>query len=465
MPDPERGPKGSNFLEKSRRFAKYAAVPLVASAALFSSCRDDDQRPIDSAGVTIEALSPTPEHLPANVIDNYGSKLFLNSDGLPEKLIDVNGNTFELDVVEAARLREKAVASKEPEILQMFPLDVEINLPLTDEQKKEHPVYTELPKDVVSPEELASYGIKIIQSGNSQLHIRKQALEEGGPLHDFTVRNRKLTIVLMDSDIVSKHYLSDPKYDEVREMLGTYESLDIVGTRNDYVKGYQDKLGQKRNLVSTTPSFYDEYSTLAVKSDIYWAAKLLSDERIKASNIQEYQETETERKIALGARYIPPQTDFPATIFLPMGSKGDPLSYNRVYFDSKGQVKLNYYSNILDREDSYPNEYQSHPKPEWYPKAGGKENDRFSYAYDFYDIGPKARHELFHYVREILLGLPMNEFRTDELTMSSVKSARETWVESDFKDDSGYFLVIKTPKDLYILTASQTILDLGRDAS
>jgi len=47
-----------------------------------------------------------------------------------------------------------------------------------------------------------------------------------------------------------------------------------------------------------------------------------------------------------------------------------------------------------------------------------------------------------------------SEYRTDLLALETIQKAREKWVNSGYKDDSGYFFVFETPEG-YILAKKE----------
>lgn len=247
----EQGPKP---VEKLRWMKKGTLMASALSLIVTSGCNNAEETPpeLTFEPTPFATLEPTPtpfptitptaistkspeiqERVPEKFLElSDGTKIVLDSTGLPLKYTLSNGHEVFFSKTEMEKLREQATTSKEPEIIHMFPLGEDAtpritNLAFLDYIESErnersasyadkgysdkHPRTVILPKDVLPSEELEKRGVEIIQPENTSLHIRAGAFEKGGPLADFNKSGRKLTIVLVNGLTIDPYYMQDIK--------------------------------------------------------------------------------------------------------------------------------------------------------------------------------------------------------------------------------------------------------------
>jgi hypothetical protein len=158
--------------------------------------------PIDATTTPVEI--PTVEAGPRNF---GGVQVEVNEEGLPFKYSLPNGIDGTFDVSQMRIFRNKAIVQQEVE----FASHMSYEGPSFDEIYKESPEKPrtlELPKDVMSEDELRQKGVEIIQ-GDTKLYIRHQAFEADGPLAAFDGQGRKLIIAAVDGPYDDKEFMRD----------------------------------------------------------------------------------------------------------------------------------------------------------------------------------------------------------------------------------------------------------------
>lgn len=186
-------------------------------------------------------------------LQNGGKLLYDTKEDIPLRYVFPNGKQVNFDKVEMERLKGKATASGEPEIITVIPYGQK-EKPSKFRHTPEHPQTLNLPKDVLTTEELEKRGITIIQPPKNpdypnpvNLYIRKGAFEEGAPLADFNNTGRKLTIALVDAPFLAQRFLQDPRYDNVKDILHPEDPKQIIEDyKQDLLASVRREEGRKR---------------------------------------------------------------------------------------------------------------------------------------------------------------------------------------------------------------------------
>ena len=206
--------KETNSTERSRKdkfsfkkaLSNVPAAVWVIEAAILGTA---------AGGAIEDYLNYTTSHKPSSIVSNRESDLVEDINfaggrinvkfGIPTGYTLFDGSPGVFNPQEVISLKEKAISSKEPQILAIFPF-YGLSFVFGDHYNPKHPEQHQelqnLPEDVLSDSELLGKGVEIIQSDKTHLHIRKRAFEEDGPLADFNSTHRKLTIVLVDGPAV-----------------------------------------------------------------------------------------------------------------------------------------------------------------------------------------------------------------------------------------------------------------------
>lgn len=414
---------------------------------------------------SIPIATPIPE-------DRYLAS-FVPYDGYDGEELSVkfwfsDGTEFMPDMGVVEEMKEKAISSGEPQILAMFS---KMNDPFyrPDADFLEgHPILPDLPEDVLSEEELAVNGVKIIQAPNTSLHIRKQAFEEGGPLAELTGKggSEKLTIVLVNGPVVAKGFMGDPRYDGVRNILpNSYGSVEEYRLKK--IKEFKSDLESLRKKLARDPYALSLYSILELKSFIYaYENGIVTDNQLLERKWAEFEGCTgwygTGLWENLGLKRYSNRT-----ILIAVGQR-ESVSKQVVYFDSNGQLSSRSIGpqlmNGSSGRSNYPDEYQSYPNPGNFainPEASPDNPN--SYLYGFWRPGEILRHEIGH---DMLIAQAANEgkkpdrseYYTDVEAMRGIQEASVKWEESGHTDNSGYYFVFSLPDDRgggYILTENQ----------
>lgn len=151
-------------------------------------------------------------------------KFEVNRDGLPVRYTLPDGRQIPFDLDKVLRTRDLAISSQESQLISVVELppfheDTSIDdiIPPSTLSMSEK----ELPKDVLSTQELLRRKVNIIQPpGEIELRIRGEAFKNNGLLSSSMNKSGKnLTIVLLDAPFLSREFMKDKRYDSVRNFL------------------------------------------------------------------------------------------------------------------------------------------------------------------------------------------------------------------------------------------------------
>lgn len=370
-----------------------------------------------------------------------------------------------LDQEKLKKLREKAISSKETQIIAGIVVNgngafIGSGMAGDRDYLREHPYVLELPKDVLSEAELSKKGVTIIQPEGTQLYIRKGAFGDGGPLENLSKAGRKLNIILVNGGVLDDKYLKDPQYKDIVESFSE-RNRSVGNYRNalvwNEVKNMQKWQNELKKLSKKGFSSQDiENLILESKIKIYNYSKLYSDEQIRRedNNFNKAGEYCLHGKTPLAIVYLGSQKSF-HTEYLCFNKDGNIVLMQRN--PAEGSVSIAYNQNYPNPKDYPMNENASHDDPDSYPYSG-------------VSPGFILRHEIKHEeliegAKKIIkrAGLPWrmeekigreigngylpnsNEYDTDMATAKDIQSAWDRWVASGYKDDSGYCFVFRTP--------------------
>lgn len=398
-----------------------------------------------------------------------GVKVAFDQDSLPVKYVLPDGQEVVLDREEIKKLKEKAISSKEPEIVTILRMDKHgSDLSLRSNKSSiEHPVLSELPDDVLSEEELTKKGVNIIQADSTHFYIRKEAFAKGALLEDFNNTGRKINIVLVDGPLVNNYFMSDARYDNFKPYFPE-EKIEI--TPNQHRKNLLDdatrSLNFERDRLKDYETEYQKEIALIdpkVKQYELNSLSLISDDMLMQSLILGLVFSKRLGNEQHDAAYFGGNNP---TIFLAVGENIE-AKFVVLYFNAEGEIKIVSHpwgtSLIRDRSvkinDSYPN-------PLDFPidSMGSSPDDPSSYPYGKSKTsGIELRHELKH---DVLITQRLSkgekpehsEYKTDLEAMHTIREAWDKWVKSGYTDNSGYYFVFSLPKEHgggYILTRKE----------
>ncbi len=448
---------GSNFLGKtvSRRAFLGSIGRLGALAAASSACggialgRD---KAVPSATLPVEL--PTPVDIKPSkerVIDLDGAQVYLNSEGLPEAYLGQDGVIVNFNVDEARKARDLARINGEEEVFKMFRVDVEhLNITTTPADFSEkHPVEAYLPKDTLTDAELKKRGIEIIQSDYTELHIREGAFRDGELLSGYKDGKRKLIFVMIDEEVVSRHYLKDPKFNSVRELAAPYEDVDVEGLREKMVKGYNSEIDLNRKSLKDYGSEEYYLSILDLKTFIYHTQHLMSAKELLDVSIRSAQLKSKDHQTVLGQYHQDTYDDkgnmtSPAVIFVAMGEPPKSRDYLRIYFDKKGETVVDNFVNRAEGSDVALSDLQALPGPNDIGRRSYINEAQDTYILDPDWPGVRIRHEASHNFLMADQKEPASEYGADEEVIATFKRARDEFDRTG--DNSGYYFVLRSKK-------------------
>lgn len=457
MPHEKEPQVGSDFLGKSvsRRSVVGWVGKLGVLAAASSACGGiaiGKDKAVPSA--TIPADLPTPIDLTPSktrVIDLDGAQVYLNSDNLPEAYIGQDGVRVDFNIEEARRAREQAKILGEPEVFRMFRVDVEhLNTTvLPSGYSEKHPVEAYLPKDTLTEAELRKRGIEIIQSDFTELHIRQGAFEDGELLSGYSDGKRKLKFVMLDAEVVSRHYLKDAKFNSVRECAPDYEDVDVVGRKEEMIEGYNSDIASNRQ--DRKEYGYETYyrSTLELKSYLYHLQHLMSAQELLDISIRSAQLQSGHHTLIEGLYHQDTYDEkgnmaSPAVIFVAMGEPPKSRDYLRIYFDKNGGTVVDNFVNYAEGSAVVLPELQAYPGQDDLSRRFYVNKAEDTYILQGLTPGEVIRHEAAH---NFLMGYkkePASEYGADEEVITSLTRARVEYDETG--NNSGYYFVLRSKK-------------------
>jgi len=383
-------------------------------------------------------------------------RIAIDKEGLPVSYLSPDGKEIGFDRAEIQKLKEKAVANKEPEVITILSLPASKNVDPTylTSYTDKHPRVLELPKDVLSNEELQKRGVIIVQSPKTNLYIRESAFGENGPLADFNdAAQKKLTIVLIDGPIVSRGFIDDLNQPFVRLLLPS--TIDVSGYRSKKIAFAEEQLKMGRTSTSTD----DEL--LWLKAQLYKYQKTLNDKEVAVETILTEQgqndtdmigrhiyEYDYERDS--NDRQISSTLNKRTTIFLAVGENKSINQREVLGFDRNGKFINRPVWTQLELYDRGPQPKETYPNPS---DIKLNLNNPYGYLYEPNGLGFTLEHEIGHY-RANLKG-ENSEKNADTYAMDTISNAWKVWEKSGYTDNSKYPFVFSLRPEQgggYILT-------------
>lgn len=450
----------------NHRLTRRKGFTVLAGAvvAFVAGCgnKNEDSRNVSAIKTQTPGTSPTevsPARTEAGKRYFSGVEVEIDSEGLPVKYTLPTDQTGFFDRSQMRNIREKAIAEKEVEFAAHVPWDEIPGSNYTPSAEK--PRTPELPKDVMTEQELLAKGVEIIQ-GRKKLFIRKQAFETGGPLEAFNGSDRKLILVPVDGPYIGNDFMADAKYDRVIHIYGgrsPVSLIDVEGFKSQVLPRYEQGLEQERNRIKNAISsgvnpglggsgilFYKEWIYLLKEAktsqDMFDYAGLFPTAN------------------TLGQYFGPERSKIPNTaiIFFAVGKNNARLKHFFLKFEANGKVTGEVQTAAAGR-DRRPYPEHTHPNPADYPKTpDGSPSRSETYAYMGNDPGRALNHEIKHDKYNRIDSKDQNEYFTDTDAMEVTSKGYEKWRQSGFTDDSGYYFVWELDEEFgggYILTRSK----------
>jgi hypothetical protein len=427
----------------------------VSSAEPADNIKNPNPLPTDiPATNTPETPSPKSEY-------QGGITLNYNDEGTLVSYQTKSGETVAVDPEKIKALKETAATTHETQIIAVLDEPKPIETKKDFEQTDEKPIVSELPKDIVSDEELSLRGIKIIQTpGGTKLSIRKAAFNDGELLGNYKTKgDQKLTIVLVDNGYLSTTAMDDSRYDNYKDIIKKNEA-EVYTYRQTNIARFEGYLETTRT----------ELQKAIIGNDPETAELLdLTLLSIKLQILKYQQATDAQIRIEAGI------TDM-AGLYCTYSADGHPIIYIAVgnteitetnqnskiiLIDPKGQIQIQEELISAVNLNLQPTLEQSFPSPDDFksnsdtaPSLPGETPDN-SYLYGGQSAGFAFRHELEHNLKIVQnpTGDPsfdQSEYRTDQAAMETIKKAYDNWISNG--DNSLYYFVFTNPDGSIILT-------------
>ena len=455
---------------KSRRDFLARLVGVGGAVALSALMKNAHQQNPET--ITIEPPTTSQEITPSGVT------ITINKEGLPLNYRLPNEALRNFNVDEMRSMKDRAMQSGEPEIIDMvrlYPGSVpwhgeKRREKFTQKNSEQHPPTPELPRDVLPEAELQKRGISILQAESTKLYIREGAFVSGEPLSAFNSTGRKLTIALLDTPVVSEVGLTSYKYNEVRHRLSDTETQHTPAIQKfrqgelfvtvNALKSIREAIARQTltdgPIDKNTGLSLIEHNIFLCKQQPY-LFNLMSDSEALTLIVSKGM-----LRTGLIGGYFPPSSDQGlAVIFLAVGSTRPAIDAITFYFTPRGEFKTKELSGLElagNNVTPSPTREQSYPDPKDFVERVYVPAIRS----DYYPYGPQTagqslRHEVAH--DKLIMqtnGKPnFREYDTDIQAMKGIEGAWEKWVNSGFRDNSGYYFVFSLPEGGYILTQNQ----------
>lgn len=427
------------------------AFKVITTLAIASQALGPAAAEIPVAPIAIKQPESTVVTEGVNAVENFfqtdGVTVWTNEKGTPTRWQDIEGNHGDLNVAELERQSLAAkdlgydgesnyirVKTNKKNLSETKPLDEPpVSIP-------EKPIITELPKDVVSKEELAQRGIEIVGAGEIKLSFREGAFEEGGLLEDFRSNgDHKLVIITTDSPTLSPFAFDDPIYDKYRAIIEKNIAIsNPVRTPNQVRASKQQYYKTLLNSLSKNDAkLADNYK----RAIAIWQS--LTDEEIKKYGIYDFTD---------GLHISSDHSTVPNTAFILLAfgeRKMPPFDVMNIKAKSGGGFSVNISSvdpsDIgidpkigIEQNQSYPStsEFPLNPNNSQHPK---------SLAYFTHRTpGAIVRHEFGH-LKKLLhptgnLQYDHSETETDKLALSTIDDAYTKMQEHHA--NTGYYIIL-----------------------
>lgn len=403
-----------------------------------------------------------PQAADARILRYSGAEIKFNTTGIPESYLLPDGTRGQFDEAKALEIKQKAIQSGEPELLDILTTTEYIE-PIPSEQKlPEHPVFDSV-SDTFSKEELQQRGVEIIQPTKTQLSLRPGAFNEGEPIGEMYKNDVKLKIVLVDGPRASFNYVSSPAYPEdiarlAQRRLG---GVDYTGRREREIQPLLTSL----QLAQATLKAATKENNSDIREKATDAIVSLKSEIAVISG-----STDAELKVMLGntsrlgyaGQYVAPEEyqrvnptqRNTAVVFVPVGLERKALTKFTLAAKPDGRFSL--YSSRYNIVHSDPSKYDATPKAEHSclnpsdlpinPGANPSDPNSYIVTPGLLPTAFISSHELNHYFH------PSNEYETDKRALHRYDRAWSRWESSNFTDNGGYYLAFRLPQGGFILS-------------
>lgn len=355
---------------------------------------------------------------------------------------------------------QKAQETQQPEILLSFPYTPQLLPWLQFQETPDRPRCTgEVSADkVYSDEELAGFGIKIINAPNVRFYIRKVAdsfPEIVAQAKQNFGRHPNITIVLVPGPVLSQRYLTDSRYDQVRHFLDIKDPVLSEAEIELYRQQQLDELNQE--LLTLTDQLQSGYK----KNDQVIISQLTAYIVLVKTRIQIAQSQSQEdflEKFVIeenpGARTVvvqnSQQQEDPVVVFIAVGASKTQSSIN-ISIDPEGEIWVIPISGGFG-SNQIPASSMNLPRPSDFFPVEADWQQQTGYLWDA-ENGPvwPMYHELLGHLFLYLTGDylkkngPALETAAENMAMEKIREAWEKFRQNG--DDTGYWFILTIPQE------------------
>ncbi len=240
-----------------RTFLKYLLAGSAAAAAAAAAKRAS-RHPVAilmGAGKNFDEIEPVKEQI---ILNQNSVRVWADNKGIPTRWED-NKGSGQFDRERLLAVNKQVVDDFDYPIAQI--VRVQTSLQNSIQKENGNPsseIIVNLPKDVVSAEELESMDIEVIDSSQVGFHIRRSAFEGGGLLEAYRKDpTRGLKIVIVDTPTIVLESFSDPRYDPIRDAVSEFFKPIAEIRKNVLIQHNSDYREQYERSLQIVPQITD----------------------------------------------------------------------------------------------------------------------------------------------------------------------------------------------------------------
>jgi len=421
--------------------------------------------------------APTKPKTEQPVFQEYpfpGGTLFINeTDQIPVKVVYGKGSqarTVNYDRDRMLSLRQNSEKDGFYNLVDLIDLK---EPPTPTPNSTDRPIIEELLKDTLSDKELEKRGIKIIQSDNTKLYIRRSAFEEGQPLaHYQEDSKKKLTIVLLNAPVMSRRcldkypqfsslfpdgyfwddqYKDQPLEDFRQQIVGRYTELEkkLIGLieQTQKIKNTEGKIEEEKGKI------LQELQSLLLETQcLQFLFQRATPEDLNLARMF-YDKENGENNPSVGVHFRNPKNPNESYIFATVGKGAENITNKKrycLYYNEVGKLSIKEISVGFFN----PKGADKTPKStESYPRASDFKEEIRQLRKKYFPLtaGLILRHEINHDHPLSSDFDPNDESQVEEKAVSQFEAAWQRWVENG--DNTGYCFIFSLPEGGgYILT-------------
>ena len=391
-----------------------------------------------------------------------GFELELNQEGIPLSVThEKNRETvsFSYDQkMKFKKIAELAMAEKGPELAMVIPFPFIQNEKIKEKkiESEKETIAEEKIEGCLTRKELSECGIRIFQTDQVKLGIRKSAFRKGEIFERFQAGEKeRLDIVLLPGGAVVKDFLIGHDFDEIRPRFRGAHSINFWDKNRKASPNYSERLEKIEKEIQTLKQELDRNKRENKGQEVKNLEERIMNELLSKYILTQYS-LDLPEQIPAGV-YLQKTVFNNPVILVAVGEEEFNVESAVIWVDSSGKFQIQIGPSHVISENRIPQIKDSHPNPSAFEKLKPG-TTRQGYLIGGVTAGVTLRHEASHYVLiDKNSGKESNysEKDTDLLVMKSITKAFEKWKKSKKTDSSGYHFVFKTPQGLVYTEAEK----------